>query len=61
MTDLQRAIFLALHFEDVSYSELAERHGISPEQVQADFAEALGLLFRELHQPEGRWRRLWPF
>lgn len=61
MTDLQRAIFLAMRFEDSSYPELAERHGISVYQVEAEFAEALKILARAFREPEPWWRSLWPW
>lgn len=61
MTDLQRAIFLAMRFEDASYPELAERHGISVGQVEAEFAEALKILVHAFREPEPWWRNLWPW
>lgn len=59
MTDRQRAIFWAMRFEDTSYPELAERHGISADEAQAEFTTALILLMRILREPEPWWRRLW--
>jgi len=58
MTERQRAIFLAMRFEDAGYPELAERHGISVPEVEAEFAEALRVLVRAFREPEHRWRRL---
>lgn len=59
MTDRQRAIFWAMRLEEVSYPELAERHGISADEVQAEFTAALTIFFRTLREPEPWWRRLW--
>lgn len=61
MTGLQRAIFLAMRFEDASYPELATRHGISVRQVEMEFAEALKILVRAFREPEPWWRNLWPW
>lgn len=57
MTELQRAIFLAMRFEDADYSELALRHGISNRQVEAEFAEALKILVSAFREPEPWWWR----
>ncbi|NLR73506.1 iron dicitrate transport regulator FecR [Novosphingobium sp. ERN07] len=59
MTERQRAIFWAMRFETTSYAELARRHAISAERVEAEFAQALRILVRTLHEPEPWWRRLW--
>jgi RNA polymerase sigma-70 factor (ECF subfamily) len=59
MTERQRAIFLAMRFEDASYPELAARHGIRVHQVEAEFAEALEILVRAFREPQPRWRSLW--
>jgi DNA-directed RNA polymerase specialized sigma24 family protein len=57
MTERQRAIFLAMRFEDIGYAELAERHGISVREVEAEFAEALEVLIRAFREPQPWWRR----
>lgn len=61
MTDLQRGIFWAMRFEEIGYPELADLHGISTEDVQAEFAAALTIFFRTLREPEPWWRHLWPW
>lgn len=61
MTELQRAIFLALRFENADYPTLAVRHGIGIGQVEAEFAGALRVLVRAYREPEPWWRRLWPW
>jgi DNA-directed RNA polymerase specialized sigma24 family protein len=59
MTKRQRAIFAAVRFEGASYAELAQRHGISVEVVQAELAKALSTLTRAVY---GRWwQRWWPW
>lgn len=49
MTARQGDIFLSARFDDTPYPELAERHGVTIEQVIADFAEALLMWSRCLH------------
>ena len=49
MTARQADVFLSVRFDDTSYRELAERHGITVEQVTRDFACALRMWSRCLH------------
>jgi len=59
MTKRQRDIFAAVRFDGASYAELAQRHGISVELVQAELAKALSTLTRAVY---GRWwQRWWPW
>ncbi len=58
MSDLQRAIFFAIRMEDLTYAQLAQRHGIAASQAEAEFAAALRIFLRTLHEPEPWWRRL---
>lgn len=59
MTARQGDIFLSVRFDDSTYGELAERHGITVEQVTDDFASALIMWSRCLH---ARLPRLvWPW
>jgi DNA-directed RNA polymerase specialized sigma24 family protein len=59
MTKRQRDIFRAVRFEGASYAELAQRHGISVEVVQAELAKALSTLTRAVY---GHWwQRWWPW
>ncbi|MBB3360085.1 MULTISPECIES: RNA polymerase sigma factor [unclassified Novosphingobium] len=59
ITKRQRAIFAAVRFEGASYVELAQRHGISVEAVQAELAKALSTLTRAVY---GHWwQRWWPW
>lgn len=59
MTARQGDIFLSVRFDDATYGELAERHGITIEQVTDDFASAIIMWSRCLH---ARLPRLvWPW
>ena len=58
MTALQRTIFFDIRMEDLSYAQLAQRHGISAEQAEAEFAAALRIFMRTLYESEPWWRRL---
>ncbi|WP_186402467.1 hypothetical protein [Sphingopyxis sp. P1IMeth2] len=59
MTARQGDIFLSVRFDQTPYEELAVRHGITIEQVIADFAEALLMWSRCLH---ARFPQLvWPW
>jgi len=62
MTDLQREVFLAMRFEKgVTYTKLAERHGLTESEVQHAFASALFIFAKSIRKPEPRWWRLWPW
>lgn len=58
MTGRQRAIFFAIRTEDLTYAQLAKRHGITASHAQAEFAAALRIFLRTLDEPEPWWRRL---
>ncbi|WP_337180619.1 sigma factor-like helix-turn-helix DNA-binding protein [Sphingopyxis granuli] len=49
MTARQGDIFLSARFDKTSYPELAERHGVTVDQVTNDFARALIMWSRCLH------------
>lgn len=59
MTARQGDIFLSVRFDDASYYELAERHGITVELVTQDFARALTMWSRCLHARFPRF--VWPW
>jgi DNA-directed RNA polymerase specialized sigma24 family protein len=61
MSDRQHAIFCAVRFDDASYVELANRHGISVGEVEAELIQALIILSRTLRKPEPWWCRFWPW
>ena len=49
MTRRQGDIFLSMRFDNASHDELAVRHGITVEEVSADFVRAFTLWSRCLH------------
>ncbi len=49
MTARQSDIFLSVRFDVTAYEELAERHGITVDEVTNDFARALRMWSRCLH------------
>ena len=61
MTELQRAIFCAVRFDDATYAEMAQRHGLSLDEVVGVMAGALRILSSAVREPEPWWRRLWPW
>ena len=44
MPKLRREIFLAIRLDDASYAEIAERTGLSAQQVEQDFADSMLVL-----------------
>jgi DNA-directed RNA polymerase specialized sigma24 family protein len=61
MSGRQRAIFCAVRFDDASYAELAERHGISIAEIETELTRALIILSQTLAEIAPWWRRLWPW
>lgn len=59
MTPLQREVFRALRFEDATYGELAQRHGITVRQVGDAFMQALLILDAAFDERTPWWRRAW--
>lgn len=49
LTERQGDIFLSIRFDKTPYPELAERHGITVDEVTNDFARALRIWSRCLH------------
>ena len=58
MSDLQRAIFFDVRMEGLTHDQLADLHGITAVQTEAEFAAALRIYLRTLSEPEPWWRRL---
>ncbi len=54
---LQREIFLAARFDDLSYVEIAERTGLSVGQVEREIAKALVSIARRINRQQRRWWR----
>ena len=44
MEPFDRAIFLAIRFENAGYEELAERHGMGIHEIEKAFARAVHIL-----------------
>lgn len=55
----EREIFLAHRLDDMSYSEIAKRTGLSVEQVERHMAQALYKLDRATNEPRRPWWRRW--
>ena len=59
MPKLRREIFLAIRLDDMPYGEIAERTGLSVEQVERHFARSMVALLDafERSPPTPRWTR----
>jgi len=59
MTNRQREVYLAVRIDDADYRDIAARLGITPKQVEREFAAAIRQVGRALreHHPEPWWRR----
>ncbi|HEV7661578.1 MAG TPA: sigma-70 family RNA polymerase sigma factor [Allosphingosinicella sp.] len=55
----EREIFVAVRVEGLSYAEVAERTGMTPEKVTRQVARALRRLDFMLHPPRRPWWRRW--
>ncbi|MCW6536763.1 sigma factor-like helix-turn-helix DNA-binding protein [Sphingomonas lycopersici] len=57
---LRREIFLAIRLDDLSYAEIAERTGLSVEQVERHFAQSMLALRDALagRPPVSWWKRI---
>ncbi|HWV59018.1 MAG TPA: sigma factor-like helix-turn-helix DNA-binding protein [Sphingopyxis sp.] len=58
---MTRKVFLAIRVEELSYSAIAARFGISVADVEAHFAVALRVLFQVMDEKDPWWWRfrLW--
>lgn len=52
---LERAVFCAIRFENLTYPQIAERHGLTVAEVEAVFARALLNVMRRLDWKPRRW------
>lgn len=60
MPKLRREIFLAIRLDELSYAEIAERTGLTVEQVERHFAQSM-LALRDAHdghRPAPWWKRI---
>jgi len=60
MPKVRREIFIAVRFDRLSYPEIAERTGLSAEQVERQFAKSLLTLLDAIEEraPAPWWKRL---
>lgn len=58
MSHRQREVYLAVRIDDADYRDIAERLGITPKQVEREFAAAIRQVGRALRerQPQAWWR-----
>lgn len=54
-----REVFLAHRLEDMPYSEIAERTGLSLRAVERHMARAIGAIDRSLNGSPPRWWERW--
>lgn len=61
MSHRQREVYLAVRIDDADYRDIAARLGITPKQVEREFAAAIWQVGRALRErrPEQWWRRWW--
>ena len=52
---LQREILLAIRLEDLSYAELAKCTGLTPREVERQFAKGLEKLCRQMNGGKLHW------
>lgn len=56
MQPFDRSVLLAIRFEDAGYEELAERYGVSIQDIEDAFARAIDIL---IAMPCPRWWQFW--
>ncbi len=59
LTPVQREVLFLVRLDDLPYSEVAERLGITPKMVERHLAVAIYHLDKELERPEKPWWKLW--
>ena len=59
MSHRQREVYLAVRIDDADYRDIAARLGITPKQVEREFAAAIRQVGRALRErrPGPRWQR----
>lgn len=58
MHGMDRKVFLAIRVEELSYSEIAERFGITVAEVEWHFAGSLRVLMKAMDEKDAWW---WKF
>ena len=60
MHEMDRKVFLAIRVDEMSYSQIAERFGISVADVEAHFASSLRILMKAMDEKDPWWWKYWP-
>ncbi|NML96167.1 hypothetical protein HHL27_21125 [Novosphingobium sp. TW-4] len=55
----EKAIFLAMRFDNATIAGLAEAHGLTSEAILAEFAAAIRILVRTLEPRHWQWLTWW--
>lgn len=61
MGDMERAVFLAIRVDELSYPEIAEKLGISIAEVESHFAASLAVLVKVMDRKDPSWWKFWPW
>lgn len=59
IVDADRAIFLGHRFEELSYRQLAERHGVSIAEVEEAMIRSLRVIAQSVDRKNRRWWQFW--
>lgn len=59
MSDLERAVFLAIRVDELSYPEIAAKFGMSVAEVEQHFAGSLAVLMNALDEKDPWWWKFW--
>ncbi len=59
MEPLDRAIFLGIRVDELSYRQLAAKHGMTLQQVEHHFANALFVLMQMPTEKQPDWWQFW--
>jgi RNA polymerase sigma-70 factor (ECF subfamily) len=60
MHGMDRKVFLAIRVEELSYSQIAERFGISVADVEKHFAASLRIMMKAMDEKDPWWWKYWP-
>jgi RNA polymerase sigma-70 factor (ECF subfamily) len=59
MSPMEREIFLSIRVDELGYSQVADLHGITVDEVEQHFAGALRILDRHMHERHRKWWQFW--
>ena len=57
---MTRKVFLAIRVDELSYSQIAARFGISIADVEAHFAASLRIMMKAMDEKDPWWWKYWP-